>query len=378
MEQPPSTASTPSLARVSSGLYALARPRDRAILDELRAREHLVLDGSRVACREALVRCQVDLVGGFVVVACGYLFPSREARDARHEIYVVAYPPRQGPDADDRARVKRVELVDEYRGELVLRCVLEHLRNEGNEGDHESVEDESTVSARLACAILDRVKTSPSLLAYAFCLQGRCRPTKEVMDRLALAAKDPNPCRHAYTSLQARRKHDLRSREAITTPYEVFLLDLTPVHRGLTCRDGDPPDPESHLLVPPCGLPALCLLRRSLRLVDEDLVERFRSRPESSSVCSSLIPDRREWRRGYATPEELLCREIMSATEERRAPEVVRLRTDLGLSEVWECKRGHPSSIDACWIERYLKLLFSYRVRVLIESPRPPEPVKSG
>jgi hypothetical protein len=363
----------PRVERVSSGLYALLRKQDRELLDRLATKRVMTVGSRPRACDDALVHCKVTEAGELGVVAAGYAFAGESASS---DVYFEVFPAREHlPDAG-ACSLRHVDAVAVRLGNVVFRCRLSCRRD-----DAHVPESQEEATERLAYAVLDDRTLDANTTAFGFCVQARLAPSRERVEKMLADLKTHSArWRVRYGCLQARRKYDVRSREATQPPYDVYTHELERVERPPATRRDAMPDTASLLLVPPCAEARACLMRKSLRLIDEQLVRDFVDRPGSANVVATYIADDRAWVRGRETAEEAALEALRSP-----APHVTPVTVEEQLREL----RASTGASVACdyvlkplpggtvrgrfcvsegWgqeaLRRFVALLLAHRVRV--------------
>ncbi len=353
----------PRVERVSSGLYALLRKQDRDLLDRLASKRVLLVAGKPRACEDVLVHCRVTEAGEFGVVACGYAFDDERSRSS--DVYFEVFPAREHlPDAV-ACTLRHVRVVAVRSGNVIFRCRLSCRRDDG------VVESQEEATERLAYAALDDRALDVSTIAFGFCVQARLAPSRERVEKMLADLKTHAArWRERYRCLQARRKYDAHTREATSAPYDVYTHELVRVERPPATRREAMPDTANLLLVPPCAEARACLMRKSLRLIDEELVRCFTDRPGSANVVATYVADDRAWERGRETDEQ----RQLTAQLPPGAELLCSLRLRLGVSDqdlgpaLPSATRGRFSRCeewDAATLARYLSLLLAHRPKVL-------------
>jgi hypothetical protein len=256
---------TPNIERLSCGLYTLAS--NKLVLDKLKQTTTVLVDSVPRACKEALVQCIITSDGTITVTGCGYLFSEKN-----YDVFERVVPPRDSPDADI-VRLGKTFLVTLLKNGIQFRVNIANLTTTNVTEDIEVVEE------RLGYALLDKIPNNYitiELLSIAFCVQGCIKPSKATTEQLCNAMKQPKLAIwkvNGYRSLKYRQKHDNRTNETTNAPYEVYDNNL--VKCDLDPNSDEIRDSELYLLVPPCADPRMCLLRKSLRMLDEVEVQKF-------------------------------------------------------------------------------------------------------
>ena len=333
---------SPTINLLSSGTYHLLTEEDRIIVNRIIGKKFIIHNGQPTTFSDILIRLSVSVDGKFKVLECGYLF-----EQGKIDEYIRIYPEKKGPE-EYITRLPRVPLIYEKNGDITLRCSSKHMKEETEK------EDVSTIGERVCYGILDKQKSPLNISMLSLCIQGNLHPSQKVIEELSKVSKSPKRYMEQYRCLLARRKHDLNTQEAVNIPYEVYLYDLTRVGQ-CNSKSDKVPDTSSHLLVPPSANAYLCLLRKSVKIIDQDLIFRFKYRPESCNITSGLIPDKRVWKRSRPTEEEVMINQVSNDMGNTNRVEIDRLKRRMNL----------PDSYTITWIKWYINILFSYRSKVL-------------
>jgi len=372
--------SHPNIEKLSHGLYALVRDQDRTILNNLRLSETILVNGKPRLCRDALVRCQVRVDGSLGIISCGYLFS-----EGNRDIYEQFYPQKQTPNADINL-ISRIRSISEAGGHLLFRIVLKHLCRGA------ILETLEVVEERLAYAVLDKIcikMLTIELLAYAFCVQECIKPSQIVIEQLCGTTQQDSRRKRIemqkysdnYKCLRLRQKHDDRTKEATCLPYEIFDHDLMKVPE-VDVKSEEAQDSEHYLLVPPCADPRLCLLRKSLHMIDEVEVSKF-----VGKIGANIAP--LLWKNDINISVPLSPLEtVLMSTNQISISELEGIKIELDMPKQWGWKKtntGHALTLPEWTNNRLLvyvrDILLSYRIRKLQDSrevilPRPKCPHK--